>query len=175
MSISKQLLPVFDKPMIYYSLSMLMLSGITDILLISTPRDLPAFQSLLGDGSKWGINLRYAEQASPDGLAQSFIIGEEFIGSDNVTLILGDNIFYAQGMSNLLAEVSQQEAGATVFGYYVSNPQDYGVVSFDEDGKAHSIEEKPSNPKSHYAVTGLYYYDNNVVEIAKKTKTKPKG
>jgi glucose-1-phosphate thymidylyltransferase len=175
MSISKQLLPVFDKPMIYYPLSMLMLSGITDILLISTPRDLPAFQSLLGDGSQWGINLHYAEQASPDGLAQSFIIGEEFIGSDNVTLILGDNIFYAQGMSSLLTEVSAQQTGATVFGYYVSNPQDYGVVSFDQDGKIDSIEEKPACPKSHYAVTGLYYYDNDVVEIAKKLKPSPRG
>jgi glucose-1-phosphate thymidylyltransferase len=174
-SISKQLLPVFDKPMIYYPLSMLMLSGITDILVISTPRDLPAFKDLLGDGSQWGINLQYAEQPSPDGLAQSFIIGEEFIGSDNVTLILGDNIFYAQGMSSLLAEVSAQQSGATVFGYYVSNPQDYGVVSFDADGKAQSIEEKPTNPKSHYAVTGLYYYDNDVVEIAKGLKPSPRG
>ncbi|HIL85148.1 MAG TPA: glucose-1-phosphate thymidylyltransferase, partial [Pseudomonadales bacterium] len=174
-SISKQLLPVFDKPMIYYPLSMLMLSGITDILVISTPRDLPAFQSLLGDGSQWGIHLQYAAQPSPDGLAQSFIIGEEFIGSDNVTLILGDNIFYAQGMSSLLAEVSAQQSGATVFGYYVSNPQDYGVVSFDADGKAHGIEEKPANPKSHYAVTGLYYYDNDVVEIAKGLKPSPRG
>ena len=175
MSISKQLLPVFDKPMIYYPLSMLMLSGITDILVISTPRDLPAFQDLLGDGSQWGINLQYAEQPSPDGLAQSFIIGEDFIGSDNVTLILGDNIFYAQGMSSLLAEVSAQQSGATVFGYYVSNPSDYGVVSFDADGRAQSIEEKPTNPKSHYAVTGLYYYDNDVVEIAKGLKPSPRG
>ncbi len=175
MSISKQLLPVFDKPMIYYPLSMLMLSGIRNILLISTPRDLPAFQQLLGDGSQWGINLQYAEQPSPDGLAQSFIIGEDFIGTDNVTLILGDNIFYAQGMSRLLAEVSAQEQGATVFGYYVSNPSDYGVVSFDKDGKAQSIEEKPSAPKSHYAVTGLYYYDNDVVDMAKNLTPSSRG
>ena len=166
--ISKQLLPIFDKPMIYYPLSCLMLAGITDILIISTPRDLGAFQDLLGDGSNWGLNLRYAEQPSPDGLAQAFIIGEEFIGSDSVTLILGDNIFYSQGMSDLLAEVSHQSRGATVFGYYVSNPEDYGVVAFNDDGKAISIEEKPTIPASNYAVTGLYFYDENVVEYARR-------
>ena len=175
LSVSKQLLPVFDKPMIYYPLSVLMLSGIKEILLISTPRDLPSFQSLLGDGSQWGITLDYAEQASPDGLAQSFIIAEKFIGSNNVTLILGDNIFYAQGMSRMLANVSQQKRGATIFGYYVSNPEEYGVVSFDHTGKAVSIEEKPANPKSHYAVTGLYYYDNNVVDIAKGLRPSSRG
>ena len=173
--ISKQLLPIFDKPMIYYPLSCLMLAGIRDILIISTPRDLGAFQDLLGDGSNWGLNLRYAEQPSPDGLAQAFIIGEEFIGSDSVTLILGDNIFYSQGMSDLLAEVSHQSRGATVFGYYVSNPEDYGVVAFNDDGKAISIEEKPTIPASNYAVTGLYFYDNDVIEIAKNLKPSPRG
>ena len=172
---SKQLLPIFDKPMIYYPLSCLMLAGIRDILIISTPRDLGAFQDLLGDGSNWGLNLRYAEQPSPDGLAQAFIIGEEFIGSDSVTLILGDNIFYSQGMSALLAEVSHQSRGATVFGYYVSNPEDYGVVAFNDDGKPISIEEKPTIPASNYAVTGLYFYDNDVIEIAKSLKPSPRG
>ena len=161
--------------MIYYPLSVLMLSGITEILIISTPRDLPSFQGLLGDGNQWGVSLAYAEQPSPDGLAQSFIIAEKFIGSNNVTLILGDNIFYAQGMSNMLADISRQETGATIFGYYVRNPEDYGVVSFNENGKAASIEEKPSKPKSHYAVTGLYYYDNDVVDIAKGLKPSSRG
>ena len=173
--ISKQLLPIFDKPMIYYPLSCLMLAGIRDILIISTPRDLGAFKDLLGDGTNWGLNLHYAEQPSPDGLAQAFIIGEEFIGSGNVTLILGDNIFYSQGMRGLLGEVSLQTSGATVFGYYVSNPSDYGVVAFNDNGKAVSIEEKPTTPASNYAVTGLYFYDNDVIDIAKNLKPSKRG
>lgn len=152
-----------------------MLSGIREILIISTPRDLPAFQDLLGDGHRWGLDLHYAEQPSPDGLAQAFIIGESFIGRDNVTLILGDNIFYAQGMRDKLGAISLQEKGATVFGYTVSNPQDYGVVSFDGDGHAVSIEEKPTNPQSNFAVTGLYFYDNEVIEIAGALKPSPRG
>ena len=175
LSISKQLLPVYDKPMIYYPLSTLMLAGIRDILLISTPRDLPAFKALLGDGQQWGLDIIYAEQPSPDGLAQAFLIGEEFIGDDSVCLILGDNIFYAEGMSGLLRTAAQQTEGATVFGYSVSNPKDYGVVEFDADGAVVSLEEKPQKPKSRYAVTGLYFYDNQVVEIARQLKPSPRG
>ena len=175
LSISKQLLPVYDKPMIYYPLSTLMLAGIRDILLISTPRDLPAFKALLGDGQRWGLKITYAEQPSPDGLAQAFLIGEDFIGDDSVCLILGDNIFYAEGMSGLLRTAAQQTEGATVFGYSVSNPKDYGVVQFDADGAVVSLEEKPQKPKSRYAVTGLYFYDNQVVEIARQLKPSPRG
>ena len=175
LSVSKQLLPVYDKPMIYYPLSTLMLAGIGDILLISAPRDLPAFEALLGDGRRWGINISYAEQASPDGLAQAFIIGADFIGADPVCLILGDNIFYAQGMSSTLQTVAKTNSGATVFGYRVSNPQDYGVVAFDANGGVVSIEEKPRQPKSNYAVTGLYFYDNQVIDIARALKPSPRG
>jgi len=175
MSISKQLLPVYDKPMIYYPLSTLMLAGIRDILLISTPRDLPAFQSLLGDGSQWGMAITYAEQPSPDGLAQAFIIGEAFIGDSPVCLILGDNIFYAQGISEKLKTASAQATGATVFGYNVSNPQDYGVVEFNKAGDVISLEEKPLKPKSRFAVTGLYFYDNQVIDIAKGLQPSPRG
>ena len=175
LSISKQLLPVYDKPMIYYPLSTLMLAGIRDILLISTPRDLPAFKALLGDGQRWGLKITYAEQPSPDGLAQAFLIGEDFIGDDSVCLILGDNIFYAEGMSGLLRAAAQQTEGATVFGYSVSNPKDYGVVQFDADGAVVSLEEKPQKPKSRYAVTGLYFYDNQVVEIARQLKPSLRG
>jgi glucose-1-phosphate thymidylyltransferase len=175
LSISKQLLPVYDKPMIYYPLSTLMLAGIRDILLICTPRDLPAFQSLLGDGQHWGLSVSYAEQPSPDGLAQAFVIGEAFIGDSPVCLILGDNIFYAQGISDKLQLASAQTSGAMVFGYSVSNPQDYGVVEFDKAGEVVSLEEKPQQPKSRYAVTGLYFYDNQVVEIAKGLQPSPRG
>ena len=175
LSVSKQLLPVYDKPMIYYPLSTLILAGIGDILLISTPRDLPAFEALLGDGRRWGINISYAEQASPDGLAQAFIIGADFVGADPVCLILGDNIFYAQGMSSTLQTVAKTNSGATVFGYRVSNPQDYGVVAFDANGGVVSIEEKPRQPKSNYAVTGLYFYDNQVIDIARALKPSPRG
>ena len=175
MSVSKQLLPIYDKPMIYYPLSTLMQAGITEILVISTPRDVPAFMDLLGSGEQLGISISYAEQPSPDGLAQAFIIGDSFIGNDSVCLILGDNIFYADDMPNKLQQVAAQESGATVFGYYVSNPQDYGVVDFDDDSNAISIEEKPSNPKSHYAVTGLYFYDNDVVDIAKSLTPSKRG
>ena len=176
--ISKQLAPIYDKPMIYYPLSVLMLSGITEILIISTPQDLPRFEELLGDGSDIGMKFSYKVQPSPDGLAQAFILGEEFIGNDNVCLILGDNIFYGQGLSTMLSaavENAVEEKKATVFGYYVKDPERYGVAAFDSEGNVTSIEEKPENPESHYAVVGLYFYPNSVVEIAKNVKPSSRG
>lgn len=175
LGVSKQLLPIYDKPMIYYPLSVLMLAGIRDILIITTPDDMPAFQRLLGDGSQFGVAISYAAQPSPDGLAQAFLIGQQFIGDSSVALVLGDNIFYGQYFSDILRRAVLRKQGATVFGYHVSEPEKYGVIEFDDDGKALNIEEKPKKPKSNYAVTGLYFYDNRVVDIARSIKPSARG
>ena len=175
LAVSKQLMPVYDKPMLYYPLSTLMLAGIRDILVISTPEDLPRFRQLLGDGARIGMNFSYAEQPRPEGLAQAFVIGREFVGRDPVSLVLGDNLFYGQGLGSTLREVAREESGATIFAYYVRDPERYGVVEFDAAGNAVGLEEKPKQPKSHYAVTGLYFYDNAVVDIAKDLRPSARG
>ena len=175
LGVSKQLLPVYDKPLIYYPLSILMLAGIRDILIITTPHDLPAFERLLGDGAQWGLNLSYAVQHSPDGLAQAFLIGESFIGDDLCTLVLGDNIFHGHDLQNLLGNAMQRHAGATVFAYHVQDPERYGVVEFEDGGRVVSLEEKPAQPKSNYAVTGLYFYDRKVVEYARRIRPSARG
>jgi len=173
--VSKQLMPVYDKPMIYYPLSVLMLAGVRDILIITTPADAPAFHGLLGDGSQWGLNIQYAQQPRPEGLAQAYHIGADFVGNDPSVLILGDNIFYGHGLPELLTRANARDHGATVFGYYVKDPRSYGVVSFDGHGRALTIEEKPAQPKSNFAVTGLYFYDNRVVQMARDLKPSPRG